>query len=1159
MGIYVYPHDCKDFSTTGLCGDLQPIEAYFEEEKNGISQIEMTLHYDKHGKWKEAKVGRYIKAMVPVRVVPFIEDDSYSTTVQKIKIKSGTKQTYVSKKMDVVYLLNKEEDGMYYDKATNIPPDSIVVAKAVAAGIAEIRTDTVKTYIYVDDYDYIETVEIPAALDGVESVTGSARLKPQFFIITSVEQTLDGMIVTAKHVFYELLHNATTYKTENTVQGAAACRQVFDNLISADDRYDIYCDCTDEQTGLDYDRVSPVQALLDPDEGICAKYGLSLIRDNYSIYALKNVGTDRGFVVEYGKNMLSVDCIENIDETYTRIIPFGKDSKGNVIYMDGQIWIDSERINDYPAPRVLLLDCTDTASVGKGMTLEQAKAELKKRAQEELDNGIDKPNMEMTVDFLSLGDTEEYKQYRDLDKVYMFDRITVKDKVRGYDYTAEVVSVRHNLLTGMLESCTIGSLEKASAARKIASWQVPTVDGGNIRLQSIEPGILGTDAVATENLQDGAVIATKVQAGAITAEKIEAGSITADRMKTGTITADSGIIADGCIGTAQIADGSITEAKIVSLNADVIKSGTLQTDRLLLTGEGGVVYEINAASSGLSQSELSEEEYKNKIDGSVLVAKSVTADQIAAQTITANEILSGAITTDKLSADAVTTDKLAAYSVTANKLASDVGSSLDLSSNNSVRLMVDEVQVGGTNLSPDTRLMSSWLLPSGSTRPVTRSVDTEGFGVLSWPADTNKTWRRAMPPNDTRKPYSIYKDKEVTISFEFRGPSWVDDDYLLIYFYADEDLADYTKYKSVTVKLPKTDKWIKAQKIVPVTDALFISGTGTLRQEAMLSVFPANNCTGACEIRKFKVEIGNKATDWSPAPEDGAYTTSAVLDRTGIHLNTGGTFTVDSDNFDIDAEGKMTAKAGSIGGWEIAPGSLKSGSGTSHVRLSTEDTTYGIWAGAEASASAPFRVAKNGTVYLTKLYVTDENGNDQANPVDLRTNYWKMDKAYSRAVQTLSVDGDTLTITLNDGTSVNFKKAVSSVITIDQTWSGGRLVITTTTDGITLSGETTASVNSTPANLEWGGTNDAVATFDVTCDKGTVVGGMTVDASEVYKNGWNECRDNASYASNVYTISENAPGTLYVKVSDGVYSSVGSSWVKTTRATGLYYLPAAKS
>ena len=42
-GVYVYAHDCQDFTTTGLAGDLRPVECHFEEEKNGLSQITMTL------------------------------------------------------------------------------------------------------------------------------------------------------------------------------------------------------------------------------------------------------------------------------------------------------------------------------------------------------------------------------------------------------------------------------------------------------------------------------------------------------------------------------------------------------------------------------------------------------------------------------------------------------------------------------------------------------------------------------------------------------------------------------------------------------------------------------------------------------------------------------------------------------------------------------------------------------------------------------------------------------------------------------------------------------------------------------------------------------------------------------------------------------------
>ena len=71
-------------------------------------------------------------------------------------------------------------------------------------------------------------------------------------------------------------------------------------------------------------------------------------------------------------------------------------------------------------------------------------------------------------------------------------------------------------------------------------------------------------------------------------------------------------------------------------NADVIQSGTLATERLIITGADGLVYEINAQSGTLTAQELSQEKYRQQLSGSVLVARSVTAEQIAAATITAN-------------------------------------------------------------------------------------------------------------------------------------------------------------------------------------------------------------------------------------------------------------------------------------------------------------------------------------------------------------------------------------------------------------------------------------------------------------------------------------------------------------------------------------------
>lgn len=79
--VYIYPADCEDFTTTGMVGDIRPLEGTFVEEKNGESQITMRLSYDEFNRWKAAKVGNYVKCKVPVRVPPAMDGDGYAGTV----------------------------------------------------------------------------------------------------------------------------------------------------------------------------------------------------------------------------------------------------------------------------------------------------------------------------------------------------------------------------------------------------------------------------------------------------------------------------------------------------------------------------------------------------------------------------------------------------------------------------------------------------------------------------------------------------------------------------------------------------------------------------------------------------------------------------------------------------------------------------------------------------------------------------------------------------------------------------------------------------------------------------------------------------------------------------------------------------------------------
>lgn len=659
--------------------------------------------------------------------------------------------------------------------ASSISKRTVVTEKKTSGG----GTIQAVGEIPAANLQYVETVPIPSAFYGMEVAATPTRLEYQLFVITDVEENEDYITVTAEHVWYGLRDIPTSWKgQDNTSYSAAAViNNVMGSALSSVSAYDCATDCLDTLQGkeLDYENRNLAMAFLDPEEGICARFGLSLIRNNWDFYCLKNVGYDRGFSVEYGKNMLSVKRSEDIEETYTRIIPWGIDGNGNVRYMNGTRYIDSTHINDYPAPRCMILD-TGLVVGQDGVTDANISTKLQQAAQAELAKGVDLPNVRMVVDFLSVGDTEEYAQLKDLDKVYLYDIVTVRDKVRGYNYSAQVVGVKHNILTGRLEAVTLGSVSNASAVRKIATWQVPTVDGGNIRLKSILSTSIGDGAITESKIEDGAVTrakiallaigeaqidnaaiteakiadaaigSAKIAEAAVTSAKIEdlavtsgkianaavtsakigdaqittakienlavtdgkianaaittakianaavqeaqldSAAVTTAKIANGAITTakigDAQItgakIANAAIGTAQIADAAITSAKIVSVNADTITAGTLATERLLITGEDGIVYEINAESGSLTTEQLAEDKYKEQLSGTVLVAKSVTADQIAAQTITGAEVAAGTLST--------------------NHVEAGFGAGLDISSNESVTQIVGKVNENWTSV-----------------------------------------------------------------------------------------------------------------------------------------------------------------------------------------------------------------------------------------------------------------------------------------------------------------------------------------------------------------------------------------------------------------------------------------------------------------------------
>lgn len=359
----------------------------------------------------------------------------------------------------------------------------------------------------------VTSVQIPASFAGLESVCIPVRMKNQLFEIEEVNEQDDYVEITAKHIFYQQRRNYTLWSPVLGMNytGAAACRNIMANAIM-DMGFEVASDCGDEVRNgdvMDYARKNIVEAFLDPETGVCAMYNLSMVRDNDVFYCLKEVGYDRGIVIQDKKNMLGVQRIENIEETVTRVVPYGKDEDGEIVWMshNGKKWLDSTHINDYSKPKVGLLD-TRLQIGSDGVTAENIQAKLLEKAQKAYsDDHIDAPDVSMTIQFISLGDTEEYAQYRGLDKVYLYDILHVKDLERGYSYSAEVVGVEHDILTGRLNSVTIGKLVDWDGIRKVMTWQIPEINGDSIRLHTIKEGSFRAGAVRSNDIANNAVTA----------------------------------------------------------------------------------------------------------------------------------------------------------------------------------------------------------------------------------------------------------------------------------------------------------------------------------------------------------------------------------------------------------------------------------------------------------------------------------------------------------------------------------------------------------------------------------------------------------------------------------------------------------------------------
>lgn len=557
--ITVYAPKATDFSTLGL-GALAPYEVEIEEQAGGMYELTMTHPMDEDGKWLNIGIGCIIKAPAPVRETPLAgEDDegeipaepvTVTRRIYKVQTNTGANLHLRQGPSTSTPIISKYRPGTEVAVLSQENGwGQVIVRASGATGYMDMRY-----LVYVRD----ETETIEGDVPSPERVIYPLQSRWQLFRIYKMERdaTEHEVRVEARHITYDLLGNVVVsdYAPENV-----AANTVVEHLLSHlsnEHSFTVHCQVSGQVTG-EYTGKNIMECLLDPDEGVVPQAKARLVRDNFDIWILPDSERETGVTIRHGKNMLGATLTTDADSIVTRIVPEGQDADGNPLRLNAPYYVDSPRINDYPV--IMAANVKYDVKIGEeGIgNVAQAQAKLMELAQADFsENGVDMPEVGLDVDFVALGETEEYKKYRDLQAVHLYDTVRVIAKRAGIDAEIRMTGYKWDAIGKKYNDVTLGQIADLKT----------TVYSYEIRQGSITGGKIAPGAVGSTQLRELAVHLAHIDTAAI--NQLATNSITAITAYIKDLVAGSVTTDDLYAGIASIALAQITTANIENANID---------------------------------------------------------------------------------------------------------------------------------------------------------------------------------------------------------------------------------------------------------------------------------------------------------------------------------------------------------------------------------------------------------------------------------------------------------------------------------------------------------------------------------------------------------------------------------------------------------------
>lgn len=273
----------------------------------------------------------------------------------------------------------------------------------------------------------------------------------QLFRIKHTEKAETGVSAAAEPVFMDAREDCFLEDIRPTNKTG---QEALNLMLAPNKKYSAKSDITVRSTAY-YEYKNFIEALNgNEDNSFVNRWGGEIFFNNYEVIVNKKQGNDYGVQILYGKNIKKDGIQEEIDtrEVVTRIFP-----KAYNGYKSTNP-VDSKLINKYPTVKIATMAFDDVKMQQDASEEDRANGVIICKTQKELDkaleekcrqqyeNGIDKPKISMSVEIVLLENTEEYREYKELEKVGLGDTVHCKHSKLGITTDARVIELEYDCL-----------------------------------------------------------------------------------------------------------------------------------------------------------------------------------------------------------------------------------------------------------------------------------------------------------------------------------------------------------------------------------------------------------------------------------------------------------------------------------------------------------------------------------------------------------------------------------------------------------------------------------------------------------------------------------------------------------------------------------------